>query len=247
MLGLLLAPGVFHQDPPHGLRCGSKEMATRIPVLGLLHVDQPNVRLMDQSRGLEGLTGLFLGKALRGELSQCVITPGARAVRPRPGRTVSICPRICVTLVVGMAYLVGGPTPTIIAAQRCSLLIPKPTVEGWSNYRPTRAPQKGSFSGSSWIDFVPYRAFARLRRPQLDALVIPVASNSRRECQIGSFLGAGQKPVRGRVLGRPTSSAGDGAGAEPVEPVRESARVVGFSRAAAVGRWRPWRRASGWA
>ena len=48
---LLLACSL-HQDPPHGLGRRPEEMPPAVPVLGLLHVHQPHIRLVDQSRGL---------------------------------------------------------------------------------------------------------------------------------------------------------------------------------------------------
>ena len=41
--------------------------------LGLVRVDQPEVRLVDQGGGLERLAGLLLGQPLGGQLAQLVI------------------------------------------------------------------------------------------------------------------------------------------------------------------------------
>jgi hypothetical protein len=61
----LLAASVFDENGPHGLGCGSKEMASAVPVLDLVDVHQADVRLVDQRRGLERLAGFFLGESLR--------------------------------------------------------------------------------------------------------------------------------------------------------------------------------------
>jgi hypothetical protein len=65
----LLAAGVVDQNPPHRLGSRSKEVAAAIPVLRLLNIHQPKVRLVDQGRGLQGLARLFLGQLLRRQLA----------------------------------------------------------------------------------------------------------------------------------------------------------------------------------
>src|SRR5262249_40257671 len=69
----LLAPRLLDEDPPHGLRGRSEEVAAAVPWLGLIHVHEPDVGLMDQGRGLECLAGLFLGELLGRQLAQLVI------------------------------------------------------------------------------------------------------------------------------------------------------------------------------
>ena len=44
-----LAAGRIHQNPPHGLRGGSEEMSTAVEVLGILHVHEPQVGLMNST------------------------------------------------------------------------------------------------------------------------------------------------------------------------------------------------------
>jgi hypothetical protein len=48
------------QNPPHRFRCGGKEMATRIPVLSLLDIHEPDVGVMDQRRRLQRLARLLV-------------------------------------------------------------------------------------------------------------------------------------------------------------------------------------------
>ena len=69
-----LAAGAVDQDPPHGLGRGGEEVAAAVPVPGSLSAsDQPEVRLVDQGRGLERLAGLLLRQLLGGQLAQLVV------------------------------------------------------------------------------------------------------------------------------------------------------------------------------
>ena len=52
-LGRPLPAGPFDKNPAHGLGCGSKEVPPAVPGLGLLAINQANIRLVDQGRGLE--------------------------------------------------------------------------------------------------------------------------------------------------------------------------------------------------
>ena len=85
-----LAAGLVDQDAAHRLGRGGEEVAPAVPVLGLVHVDQPEIRLVDQGRGLERLAGLLLGQLLGGQAAQLARRPaGAVARRPvgRPARS----------------------------------------------------------------------------------------------------------------------------------------------------------------
>ena len=53
----LLASGLLDKDAAHGLGRRGEEVTAAIPVLGLIDIDQPQVGVMDQGRGLEGLPG----------------------------------------------------------------------------------------------------------------------------------------------------------------------------------------------
>ena len=55
---------ILNKNTPHGLSGSGKEMAARIPMLSLRHVNEPNVRLVYQRRGLKRLAGLLLRKFL---------------------------------------------------------------------------------------------------------------------------------------------------------------------------------------
>jgi hypothetical protein len=44
-----------------------------VPLLGFLHIHEPDVRLMDQRRGLQSLAGLLLGHLLGRELAQLIV------------------------------------------------------------------------------------------------------------------------------------------------------------------------------
>jgi hypothetical protein len=54
----------FDEDAAHGLGGGGEEVSPAVPVLRLLHVHQPHVRLVYQGGGLKGLAGPLLGHLL---------------------------------------------------------------------------------------------------------------------------------------------------------------------------------------
>jgi len=74
--GALLVACAIEENPPHRLGRGGKEMAPTVPVLDFGHVDQPELHLVDQGRGLECLARLFLGQLGRRQLPQLVIDQG---------------------------------------------------------------------------------------------------------------------------------------------------------------------------
>jgi hypothetical protein len=65
--------GVFDQDPSHRLGGGREEVPPAIPVLFLLLADQPQVRLVDQGRGLERLPRRFPAKPLCRQFAQLLV------------------------------------------------------------------------------------------------------------------------------------------------------------------------------
>src|SRR5262245_45608946 len=67
LLGLLAAR-LIDQDATHGLRRGTEKMAAAVPLLRLLTADQPQIRLMNQGRGLKCLTGFLGGQFSGGQL-----------------------------------------------------------------------------------------------------------------------------------------------------------------------------------
>ena len=73
VLPAVLAPRRLNKDAPHGLGRGGEEVAAAVPVLDLFDIHQPEVRLMDQSCGLECLPGFLVGELL----------PPVRATRRR--------------------------------------------------------------------------------------------------------------------------------------------------------------------
>jgi hypothetical protein len=56
VLPSLLAPCVLNQDSAHGLGRSAKEVSAAIPMLSATLIDQANVRLVDEIRGLEHLS-----------------------------------------------------------------------------------------------------------------------------------------------------------------------------------------------
>ena len=70
MLGEILPPGAFDKDPTHGLGGSGEEVP---PTVELLVADQPQVRLVDEGGGDEGVAGGFGGHARGGQLPQLVV------------------------------------------------------------------------------------------------------------------------------------------------------------------------------
>jgi hypothetical protein len=68
-----LPAGLLHQDPPHRLCRRREEVPPAIPVLGFLHVHEPDVCLMHERRGLQSLAGLLLGHHLGRQLAQLIV------------------------------------------------------------------------------------------------------------------------------------------------------------------------------
>ena len=65
--------GTLDQDAAHRLGRRGEEVAAAVPVLGLLHVHQAEVRLVDQSGGLQCLPGFLLGQLLGRQPAQLVV------------------------------------------------------------------------------------------------------------------------------------------------------------------------------
>jgi hypothetical protein len=69
----VLAAGILDENAAHGLGSGREEMAAAVPVLRLLHIHQPDIRLVNQSGCLESLPGFFLNDFLRRQPPQLVV------------------------------------------------------------------------------------------------------------------------------------------------------------------------------
>jgi hypothetical protein len=65
----LFVPRPFYEDPAHRLRGSGEEMTAAVPSLGLLHIHQPEIRLVNQSRSFKRLSWLFLSEFLRRQLA----------------------------------------------------------------------------------------------------------------------------------------------------------------------------------
>jgi len=68
VLDSLLVARPIDENSPHRFGSGSEEMAATIPVLGLLLINQADVCLMHQCRGLKCLAWILLSHLLRGQL-----------------------------------------------------------------------------------------------------------------------------------------------------------------------------------
>ena len=60
VLGRQLAPRVFDQDAPHGLRRCREEVSTTIPLSSIAVAYQPDIGLVNQRRRLERMIGRLL-------------------------------------------------------------------------------------------------------------------------------------------------------------------------------------------
>jgi hypothetical protein len=73
VLGPPFPPGGVDEDAAHGLGRGGEEVAAAVPELGLFHVHESEIRLMDQGRGLQRLAGLFLSEPLGREFAELLV------------------------------------------------------------------------------------------------------------------------------------------------------------------------------
>ena len=60
----LLLPGSFDEDPPHGLGGSGKEMASVVPALAFVVIDEADICFVDECGGLERLAGRFVSQLL---------------------------------------------------------------------------------------------------------------------------------------------------------------------------------------
>jgi hypothetical protein len=68
-----LAAGGVDEDAPHGLRRGGEEVAAMVPPRDVPGAGESEVRLVHESRGLQGVPRLLLGHACGGEFAQLVV------------------------------------------------------------------------------------------------------------------------------------------------------------------------------
>ena len=62
-----------HQNPPHRLRRRRKEVPPTIPLLGLLHIHQPQIGLVHQRGRLQRLPRLLVSQLGGGQFAQFVV------------------------------------------------------------------------------------------------------------------------------------------------------------------------------
>src|SRR5262245_4037252 len=67
------ASRLFDEDPTHRLGSGGEEVSAAIPALRLVRVHQTQIRFMNERRGLQRLTGLFLREPPGRELSKLLV------------------------------------------------------------------------------------------------------------------------------------------------------------------------------
>src|SRR5581483_5388511 len=68
-----LAPGGLDEDAAHGLGGRREEVGAAVPVVGLTAADEPEVRLVDQGRGLQCLTGPLPGELVGSQPPQLAV------------------------------------------------------------------------------------------------------------------------------------------------------------------------------
>ena len=89
-----LATGVVDEDAAHGLGRRREEVVATLPFPGLVPADQPDVGLVHQSGGLDGLAGLLPRQPPGGELAEFVVDQRQQLLG-RPGVAVLDRPRGC--------------------------------------------------------------------------------------------------------------------------------------------------------
>src|SRR5690242_873932 len=73
MLEPAFAAGALNENPAHGLGSRGEEMASAVPVLGLVRAYQPQIGFMDQGGGFERLAGFLLSDLLGGQAAQLLV------------------------------------------------------------------------------------------------------------------------------------------------------------------------------
>ena len=80
-LDSLFSARILHQYPPHRLRRSRKEVPPAVPLLNLLHIHQPQVRLVHQRRGLQRLARLLVGQLGGGQFAQLLVDQRQQLLR----------------------------------------------------------------------------------------------------------------------------------------------------------------------
>jgi hypothetical protein len=65
----------------HGLGGRCEEITSAVPALGPFGIDQPQIRLVDERRGLQCLPGLLVRQFLRGQLAEFVVDERQQLLR----------------------------------------------------------------------------------------------------------------------------------------------------------------------
>jgi hypothetical protein len=75
--------GVIDQDPAHDLRRNTKKMRSILPI-DLALVDEPDVRLMNKGRRLQGVVGPLVPKLARGHAAELRIDEWQQLIERSP-------------------------------------------------------------------------------------------------------------------------------------------------------------------
>ncbi len=143
MFGPLLAKGIIDENPSHRLRGRREEMRPRIPLLSLLHVDQPYVRFMHQRRGLERLPRPFLGHFLGGQLAEFVVHEGQKLLGGRRITVIDLRQNACN---IGHGRYPPAPIRPSVILSRC--------LAHTATLSPGESSRAGSPMGSSESRFI---------------------------------------------------------------------------------------------
>jgi hypothetical protein len=73
MLDALFAPGVLHDNAPHGLGRGGEKVPPVAPRLDFVHIHKTKIRLVDERGGLDRLPGRLVSKSLGRQLPQLLV------------------------------------------------------------------------------------------------------------------------------------------------------------------------------
>jgi hypothetical protein len=72
----LFVTGTFDQDAPHGVGRGREEMAAVVPTGGVGGFDEPQIRLVDEGRRVQGVAGSLRGHPGGRQFSQLLVHQG---------------------------------------------------------------------------------------------------------------------------------------------------------------------------
>jgi hypothetical protein len=73
--------GRFHENPPHRLGRRRKKVPPILPVLPFFRIHEPQVGLVDQTRGIQGLPPMLVPEPLSRQPTQLLVDNGKKLAR----------------------------------------------------------------------------------------------------------------------------------------------------------------------